>query len=512
MAKKGKAKFTQSINNFCSEPSKTLKSITSEKPYVIRTQGKIFKIVPATLLPENITWDTNQFNAEDLGGGRTSLGLAKRKTSFNPGQINKRITALPQDKAIIVTNGDDGAFAIVHNSVELIDPHAKKTDDFSDVIATPVEPLVPSKPETNVTAPEENIEPTPEQETTNEITTASEEEISTPEQEDEAASTPDDHTHDEEADLTAVRQTNVTPSSFDKIKWSRFLHQNDPENKPVSAYDFVTSHHGVAVIEYAGRNDAIGFIFPYDTLDIEEVRSNGRWDISKFAKTLKGKWAKEPLQSDIVSIQNRRRSPMIFMTMGAALELRGLGLFKDAPDWVKDELKRAEAIKAGQKPPAPKSSLPTEQQPKDTDASKPAPDPSEPTTPTSAVTTTKPETTSIIGEIDNNMAILRQAFVVAKETRELVELDNGIAIGANERSIQAMLETISMASDMGIPTPDIERVEFAPSSMVQMMTALRAAWTMASDSESLIMLEPADGKRIAMTRNADLIAASKLAL
>ncbi|NQZ14854.1 MAG: hypothetical protein HRT94_08555 [Alphaproteobacteria bacterium] len=511
MARKGKANNQhRSLKNLCENPLKTVKSVSAEKPYFVESNGKKYKLVLSTMLPKDIVWTETQFDVAGIGGGSEQPN--KMKTTFHPATIEKHLKNLKQSQAIILTNRTDNSFAIVHEAVELIDPHVTPAEEFTAAVESketlaietpkPTETIVETEQAPNDNAPISDTEAPAEnnvleEEANNEAT----------------------------IDLSKVQRNNGTPKDFVELNWTGFIHPGHKSNKPVSAYSLVTQHDSIAAVRRNGAAIPIGFMFPHHILNIEDVSTNGRWAISKTDKKLDA-WRKNPLSPDIITIDHQRQAPMIFMNMAAALELRKSGLFDEAPEWVHDHLGNAHAkmeklkaeLNPTKTPTAPKKSAPKAtvkpEQPKI-----PVQAVAEPETPvppkeenTTAIAPAISESSSTVATIDNNIAIIRQTIQAAKDTQQLIELDNGVAIAANEQAIQAMEETIAMSRDMGAPTPEVETLEFVPTSMVRVMKTLNIAWSMANDSNSMVVLQPADGQRIVMTRNEDLISASKFTM
>lgn len=353
----------------------------------------------------------------------------------------------------------------------------------------------------------------------------------TPATSEEAAE--DNIANDAETATETIEVADTTATAFNTYKLSDFSKNGIPEEKNQTAYDFVTHEKGIAAVAYSGRREPIGFMLPRGLLKDDSIETNGRWRISQFMSSIKTKWAKDPLSPDVVTISNQNKAPMTFITMGAALKLRKKGLFKNAPKWVNDHLNTAkDATVEEAKKRAGLEGI-------DTTTPKPAPTkkpektaadtPKVVITPAPAAPTSAPEaepivetTTPLIAEEDvtysaeNAMTAVSAAIKKARETQTLVKVnianqnaDDIVHVGTSEEPIAAMENVIEFMKNMGAETPKVEVIDYT-SDMVSTITAMKRAWKIASDSDSLVILRPAEGQRQVMTRNADLLKAYQM--
>ena len=112
------------------------------------------------------------------------------------------------------------------------------------------------------------------------------------------------------------------------------------------------------------------------------------------------------------------------------------------------------------------------------------------------------------------MPVVAAALQRAKQTMSLVKVEianaNGadmVHVGADEDSILAMENVIELSKAMGGEVPEIVKLDYKPSSMMETMNAVKMAWNAANDDNSLIILEPEGGQRVAMTKNPELVKA-----
>jgi len=462
MAKRTKQQPHQTIKAFSENPARVLNSLSGDNPFIITLDGKTqFKIVPAGLIPKEINWLRSQHSVTPISGGSNQpQGV---KVTFHPSTITKILKNIKPEVA-----------AKVEFVEQAQDTPTKNLDNAEEDVAV-TQPIID--------------EPIKEEAVSSE-------------------------------DVMSVIPASIESTRFEKIDWSQFLHSNNPKNKPISAYDHVTRDNGVGVIYYAGRQKPIGFMLPFHSTNGNDITTNSRWQSSKFASSIKGRWAKTPMMEDMVVVSNQRKSAsMVYVTMGAAVALMDKSdIFKNAPEWVQDVLieaaiekekganvtkAKAPSVSVADKPAAAKPTAATTTKPTpvvEPVAAKPAAKSVEPPK--------VPEPSTSI--VDNNLAALRQAIATAKMTNDLIEAENGVVVGANNNSITAMEEVISFAKDMGVTAPEIKVIPFTATSMTSMMSAFKEAKDMAEQSEALVILEPTKGERVAMTRNNDLITAYRM--
>ena len=507
------------LQAFCDDPVAILSKYNeTEQPHTFKVKGKEFKVVPAARLSEGLSAHPLTLSAD----GENKLDAQR---------VVQQVKDLSENSSITVTS-EHGDFAIVHQSVELITPEVPKAADLdaagSDTItddgldkSTDVEELgyritgirsvngQPVEPEAD---PEHGAQ-------------------------DNAAENSGDVVDNDETPTETIEVADIVSSSFDIYKLSEFSRNITPEGKDLSAYDFVTEKKGISVVSYSGRKDPIGFMLPYGSLRGCDDRK-GRWQISKFMGAMRSKWAADRLHPDIMTISNREKPHMTFITMGAALKLRQKGLFKNAPQWVKDHLntaqaeadeearKRVELEGIDTETPIVEPTGPVTPPPADEPKDPAAEDPETPVAkvdpePAIKPDADKPEVPAMIEEdiaysADNAIAAVSAAIKKAKETQALVKVnianqnaEDIVHIGASEEPIAAMENVIELMKNMGNEAPEIRVIDYS-SDMLSTMGAMNEAWKIANNSNSLVILNPAEGQRLAMTKNSELLQAYQM--
>lgn len=517
-----KRTYDDALEKFANKPMDYFRTISKGDILEFTAHGKEFKIVRRNMLGDGIDLSKNTLNLN-------TPGLTSHNKSFNPAQLSNLVKNLGRVEALPITF-EDGVLCIVHAAVGLTNSRkqitVERTEDLKEIDLSTVEEMA-------TTPKPQALKPSAAQIRVSNFARVIDGAVS-PKEEEKPNQLP------AAIELPMKKNADSKPSSasFKEYYWAHIVSPNrakPPSEK--SPYDFLQENaENIILLHYQRRQIPLGFMmnnafFRKHTEGNNAINREGRFKISHFSKAMKGRWASSPFEPNTVTVSNEEHPrDYSFITIGAALKLRETALFKNAPQFIQDHLNDADQAKSNPK----RTVSPAKTQKQSTDAQTAAPvQPKfkEATTqtpapaPTPVVATpkiaeqTNTTATDLISQSKNAMAALQRAIIQAKNTNELLKVaveglteEQSVFAGSNKDAIQAMEEAISFANEMGFTAPEITRIKMDSTSMSSVMSALKGAWSSASTSNALVILEPTQGQRIAMTRNQDLLSAYRMGL